>query len=75
MLCAAASPVKYQRDGAQHERQAQPRQPDLEELRRPVALWRDADAVPASEIDLREEKGRGDREQGRGGENARGARW
>jgi hypothetical protein len=54
MLCAAAPPVKYQREGAQHECKAQPGQPNLKKLRRPVALGRDTDAVPAGEIDLRE---------------------
>ena len=73
MLCAAASPVKYERKAAQHQREAQARQPDLQQLRFPVALGRDADAVPAGKVDLRQQERRRDREQGGGGEQARGA--
>jgi hypothetical protein len=72
MLCAAASPVKYERKGAQHEREAETGQPDLKELRFPEALGRDADTVPASEIDLGEQERRGDHQQSRGGEDAWG---
>jgi hypothetical protein len=73
MLCAPASPVKYQGDAAQQGRQAEARQPNLQKLRPPVVLGCDADAVPPGEVDLREQERRGDREQRRGGEHARGA--
>ena len=73
MLCAAASPVKYQGKGTQHERKAEAGRPDLEELRHPVPRWRDADVVPAGEVDLREQECRCQHEDRQGGEQARGA--
>ena len=73
MLCAPAAPVKDEGDPPEHRRQAQARQPDLQELRPPVALGGNADAVASGEVYLREEERPRDREQGRGGEQARGA--
>jgi hypothetical protein len=52
MLCASASPVKYEGKPEQNERQPKSRQPDLQELRSPVAFGGDANAVAANEIDL-----------------------
>ncbi len=74
MLCAAGSPVKYEGERAEYERDTQAGQPDLQELWPPVVFGRHTDAVAAREVDLREEEGRGDRQQGQTGENARNAR-
>jgi len=71
MLCAAAPPVKHERKAEKAKRDAQAGQPDAQKLRPPVALGRDADVVAANEVDLREQKSHGDREQGRGGQDAR----
>jgi hypothetical protein len=70
-LCPA-SPVKHEREAAEAKRDAQAGQPDAQKLRSPVALGRYADVVAADEVDLREQEGQRDREQGRGGEDARG---
>jgi hypothetical protein len=75
MLCAAAAPVKYEGEPAQHQREPEPGQPDLEQLRLPVLRWRDADAVPAREVDLRQQEGHRHGEEGRGGDEAWGTRW
>ena len=58
MLCAAASPVKYEGNQRQHEREAESRCPDLQNLRQPVSLGRNTDPVSAGEVDLREQDGR-----------------
>jgi hypothetical protein len=57
MLCAAASPVKYEGESGQPNGDAQAGQPDAQELRPPVALGRDADVVAANEVDLRGQEG------------------
>ena len=75
MLCAAAAPVKYQGEAGQPEGDAHTGQPDLQELRPPVALGRNADAVPAEKVDLREQESRGERQHGQAGEDTRGALW
>ena len=74
MLCAAASPVKHEREGAKEQGETQAGQPDLQQLGFPVTFGRDADAVPAGEVDLREQEGHGHRQQGDGGQDARSAR-
>jgi|GEM_PF-4145822 len=74
MLCATAPPVKYERKATEDKRDAQAGQPDAQKLRIPVALRRDADAVAADEVDLRQKECQRDREQRRGGESSRGAR-
>lgn len=53
MLCALASPVKYEGDHQQHQREPKAGHPDLQELWPPVAFGGDADTVAANEIDLR----------------------
>ena len=73
MLCAPASPVKHEGEHQQHEREPQAGQPDLQELRPPVAFGRDADAVAANEIDLRGQEGEGHCQQGQSGQHARAA--
>ena len=73
MLCASASPVKHEGEHEQGERQPKTRQPDLQELRSPVAFGGDADAVTANEIDLRRQKSEGHGQHGHGGEHARAA--
>jgi len=73
MLCAPASPVKYEGEHKQYERQPGAGQPDLQELRPPVAFRRDADVVSANEIDLCGQKGTGHGQQGQGGQHARAA--
>jgi len=73
MLCASASPVKYEGEHEQDECQPKTRQPDLQELRSPVAFGGDADTVAADEIDLRRQKGEGHGQHGHGGKHARAA--
>jgi hypothetical protein len=73
MLCAAASPVKYQGKGAEHKRKAQAGRPDLLQLRYPIALRRQADVVAAGEVDLCEQERRCEHEERQSGEQARGA--
>ena len=73
MLCAPASPVKYEGEHQQHKREPEARQPDLQELRPPVALGGDADAVAAYEIDLRSQKGEGHGQHDQCGQRARKA--
>ena len=73
MLCARPAPVKYERNRRKRDRAAEARQPNLQKLRTPVALDRDADAIAAGEIDLGREKGRGKGQQCQGCEDSRAA--
>ena len=59
MLCAPTSPVKYEGEHKQDEREPEAGYPDLQELRSPVAFRGDADTVSASEIDLCDQKSEG----------------
>ena len=73
MLCAPASPVKYEGEHQQHEREPEARQPDLQKLRPPVAFGGDADVVTANEIDLRGQKRERHGQQGQRSQHARAA--
>lgn len=59
MLCAGPSPVKYEGNDPEHEGGAEAWQPDLGDLRPPIAFGRDADPVATGEVDLCREEGRG----------------
>jgi hypothetical protein len=73
MLCAPASPVKYEGKPTQNQCQAQTWQPDLKELRQPVTFGRNADLVAPYEVHLRSQEGRGYGQQGQGSKDARTA--
>ena len=64
MLCAPASPVKYEGKHKQNEREPEAGYPDLQKLRSPVAFRGDADAVSANEIDLCDQEGEGHGQHG-----------
>ena len=70
MLCARPAPVKYEGNGPEDDRHAQTRQPNLHELRTPIALGRDADVVATGEVDLRRKEGSGKAQQRQGGADA-----
>jgi hypothetical protein len=70
MLCAPASPVKYEGKRAEHERHTQAGQPDTKKLGQPVFLGRNPEVMAANEIDLRRQKRARERQAGQGTENA-----